>query len=232
MEEQWRERPEDRGLNKGGKDAAVLGVVMDLNMLRGFLQRSFRPNRMRVFFETFGVTCKTKILDVGGSPHIWEDCPLRPDVTLVNTLADWPRNGFKLVYADATNLPFLDGSFDIAFSNSVIEHLGNWGQQERMAKEVRRVASHYFVQTPNFWFPVEPHYLAPFIHYLPRSLRRHAVRWVTPHGWTARPSREEIAIMVDEISLLSERQLRQLFPDGEIYREKVLGVTKSLAAYR
>src|ERR1700730_2853186 len=88
------------------------GLVMNIDFVHRFLQRTFRPNRMRVFIETFGVTCKTKILDVGGSPSIWEDCPFRPDVTLVNTLADWPRKGFKLVYADATNLPFPDGSFD------------------------------------------------------------------------------------------------------------------------
>jgi len=199
--------------------------------IRALFMRSFRPARMKKFFEFMGVTCKTRILDVGGSPHIWEGCPFRPDVTLVNTLADWPCNGFKLVYGDATALPFADSSFDVAFSNSVIEHLGTMERQQRMAKEVRRVASHYFVQTPNFWFPIEPHYLAPFVHYLPASLRRPAVRWITPHGWINRPSREEIAEMVEEISLLSEKQVRQLFPGCNIYREKVFCVTKSVSAY-
>lgn len=206
---------------------------MDIETISwSIFQRPFRPNRMRVFVELFGVTPETRILDVGGSPHIWKQCAVRPDVTLVNTLADWPRDGFKLVYGDATELPFPDRSFDIAFSNSVIEHLGTWERQERMAREVRRVSSHYFVQTPSYWFPVEPHYWAPFVHYLPRPLRPPVVRWMTPRGWIMKPTSEAVAAMVEEISLLSEKQMRQLFPDSKIYREKVFGLTKSVAAYR
>jgi len=186
---------------------------------------------MRAFVKLLGVTGKTRILDVGGSPAIWEACPFRPDVTLVNTVADWPSNGFKLILGDATELPFADCSFDVAFSNSVIEHLETWERQERMAKEMRRVAFHYFVQTPNFWFPIEPHYWAPLVHYLPTAWRRPAAQWLTPRGWVRKRSREEIAAMVGEISLLSEKQMRQLFPGCNIYREKVFGLTKSLVAY-
>ena len=73
---------------------------------------------------------------------------------------------------DATNLSeFPDGSFDVVFSNSVIEHLQTFGNQEAMAREVRRLAPVFWVQTPNFWFPVEPHFLTPAWHWLPVAAR-------------------------------------------------------------
>ena len=78
------------------------------------------------------------------------------------------REARPWISRDATNLhEFGDASFDIAFSNSVIEHLSTFENQARMAAEVRRVARAYWVQTPNFWFPIEPHFLVPAWHWLP-----------------------------------------------------------------
>jgi len=36
---------------------------------------------------------------------------------------------------------------------------------------------------------------------------------------------------LESIQLLSARQMRELFPDGTIYRERLLGLTKSYIAY-
>jgi len=80
---------------------------------------------------------------------------------------------------------------------------------------VRRLAPTFFVQTPNYWFPVEPHYKLPFVQFLPRSLRR-AVTGNDP----------------DLIRLLSARELRRLFPEARLWRERVCGLTKSLVAIR
>lgn len=187
---------------------------------------------MELFADLMHPTQQTRILDVGGTPWFWDEFPRQLDITFLNLCIDWPPNGFRVIAGDARKMPFTGNSFDIVFSNSVIEHLGTWERQQQMASEMRRVAAHYFVQTPNFWFPFEPHYLAPFVQYLPPSVRRETIRWFTPFGWITKPSREKVMELVEEIALLSASKLSKLFPDAQICRETVLGVTKSLIAYK
>jgi 2-polyprenyl-3-methyl-5-hydroxy-6-metoxy-1,4-benzoquinol methylase len=66
---------------------------------------------------------------------------------------------------------FQNDEFDIVFSNSVIEHVGSYEEQNLMASEVRRVGKRYFIQTPNLFFPIEPHFLFPFFQFLPLDYR-------------------------------------------------------------
>jgi hypothetical protein len=80
------------------------------------------------------------------------------------------------------------------------------------------------VQTPNRYFPIEPHYQLPLFQFLPERLRRALNKRFTL-GWREKGQWEEI-------NLLSARDLRRLFPDAEIHRERVLGLTKSLMAVR
>lgn len=130
----------------------------------------------------------------------------------------------RRVDGDARALPFADREFAVVFSNSVIEHVGGWDDQVRFADEVRRVGSRYFVQTPNRWFPIEPHYQLPFIQFLPHRLVV-ALRSRFQLGHVPRDGSLSIR-------LLDARALRTLFPDAEIHRERILGVTKSLMAVR
>ncbi len=123
--------------------------------------------------------------------------------------------------ADGTKLPFADGEFDVGFSNSVIEHVPP-ALQPAFASELGRVARRYYLQTPNRWFPIEPHYQLPLFQFLPRRVRMALNRRFTL-GWQAKGQWEEI-------TLLGARDLKRLFPDAEIHREKVLGLTKSLIA--
>src|SRR5437016_4823503 len=204
---------------------------MDIGPIYRLLQKISRPDRMKLFVDRFVVPDRMTILDIGGTPEIWGQCSAHPRVTFLNRSITWPPSGFNRICGDATALPFASGTFDIAFSNSVIEHLENWPNQQKMADEIRRVARSYFVQTPNFWFPIEPHYLAPCVHYVPRSIRPFIVRWLTPRGWIAGVTRKQAIEMVEEISLLTEKQMRTLFPDAAIYREKFAGLTKSIIAY-
>jgi hypothetical protein len=92
------------------------------------------------------------------------------------------------------------------------------------ASEIRRVGDRYFVQTPNRYFPIDPIYHLPFFQLLPHRLRRWLVDRFTL-GMRGRDSEELI-------ELVRPRELRALFPDAEIHRERVLGLTKSLIAVR
>jgi hypothetical protein len=62
------------------------------------------------------------------------------------------------------------------FSNSVIEYVGDFPDQQRMADEVRRVGDRYRVQSMSKHFPIEPRFVFPFYQHLPLWLRRQVAR--------------------------------------------------------
>ena len=132
---------------------------------------------------------------------------------------------------DATAMPqYGDGEFDVVYSNSVIEHLFTADNQAAMAREVRRVGRAYWVQTPNHWFPVEPHFHAVGWQYLPRPLRVRICCWRGTARRTTIKSREHAESLVNEVRLLGGREMRRLFPDGRVLREPLGGLTKSWVA--
>jgi hypothetical protein len=133
---------------------------------------------------------------------------------------------------DGCALRFKDESFDIAYSNSVIEHVGSWENQQRFAAEVRRIAPRYYVQTPYRYFFVEPHLITPFIHFLPKTIARRLHRNFTVHGLITRPNQDWIDRFHAETRLLTVTEMKRLFPDAIILRERFLGMTKSIIAMR
>ncbi len=202
------------------------------------ISRSFRRKRMERFVKELGVTAQTRILDVGGIPETWEALPWRPTIVLLNM----PRTRSEMtgsqswVAGDGCSLPFRDLSFDVVFSNSVLEHVGGSANQERFAREVERVGRGYWVQTPNLWFPVETHLLTPFIHWLPRSWQRVVVPRFTVWGALRGISRDRrqyyFEHYLSDVRLLGCRQLSSLFPGACLIRERVCGLTKSLIAVK
>jgi len=200
------------------------------------LTTRFRRRRMAQFVAKLGITAETRVLDVGGSPDTWQSLDVQPRVTLLNM----PRTREELaaadswVAADGRALPFRDGAFDVVFSNSVIEHVGDAASQRRFADEVSRVGRAYWVQTPNRWFPVEQHLLTPLIHWLPKRLQRWLAPRFTVWSLLVRPSpdRREFYLRhyLEEVRLLDAAALREFFPRARILRERFLGWTKSLIA--
>ena len=138
----------------------------------------------------------------------------------------------RSVLGDATRLSdYADQSFDIAFSNSVIEHLFTLENQAAMAREVQRVGKAYWVQTPNYWFPMEPHFHVPGWQWMPMRLRV-AILQRRTCGWRGRtPDPARALDVVSEVRLLTRRELGELFPSASIVPEKFLGLTKSWIAY-
>lgn len=193
----------------------------------------FRTRRMRRFEAMFQPASTTRIIDVGGYEFNWTLIDAAPEVLLLNLDSEDRRDGrFHKVRGDGRQLPYGDNTFDIAYSNSVIEHVGDAGDQDSFAAEIRRVAPRYYVQTPNRWFVIEPHLIAAGIHLLPRRLTRRLVRWLSVWGWVTRPDQAAIDELLASIRLLDRKRMQQLFPDAEIHAEKFLGMTKSLIAIR
>ena len=192
--------------------------------------RRFRRDRMATFQSAFPLTLQTRILDVGGTRLNWDLIAARPKITLLNL----PSSGEATVVGDGRHLPFRDRAFDIVFSNSVIEHISSVEDQRRFADEVRRTGRAYWVQTPDRRFPVEPHLLTPFLHWLPRRARASIARRFTFWSLIERPSRDRWEFYIrhcsEEVRLLDARELQSMFPEAHIIRERFLGLSKSLIA--
>ncbi len=89
----------------------------------------------------------------------------------------------------------------------------------------------YFVQTPNRHFPIEPHFFFPGFQFLPRRIQIGLVRRFALGYHEALPDTAEATAAVEEIRLLSAREVRRLFPEGRIHRERVIGMTKSFVVH-
>jgi SAM-dependent methyltransferase len=172
-----------------------------------------RARRHDRFFALTGVQSGTRVVDVGCGPVGLRGFAPGLDITGVD-VRDRPDYDGPFVRADAAErLPFADGAFDLAYSSSVIEHIAP-ARRASFAAELRRVAHAWYVQTPAFGFPIEPHALLPFAHWLPPALRRPYWRLGVAGDW-------------EDIPLLRRRELASLFPCAPVLPERVGGLAKS-----
>ncbi len=176
------------------------------------------------------------IIDVGGTPDYWNYLDFKyinkVKITTLNIdIMDVPKgsNGSILsVKGDAVDLrEFEDKKFDLAFSNSVIEHVGDVNHQQRMADEMRRVARHGYLQTPNKWFFIEPHFLFPFFSLLPLRIREELVYRFKLGHYSKAKTRDEARRIASSINLLSAGELKKLFPGTTLDKEKMGILNKS-----
>lgn len=198
------------------------------------LGNKFRNKRFQLFEDRLNeLDLKIiKILDVGGTQSFWENRGYagRDDVeiTLLNLHREpTDYSNIRSVVGDGVDLSrYNENEFDIAFSNSVIEHVFTWQRQMRMAKEIRRVGRFYYLQTPNRFFPVESHFLLPFFQFLPYKLKLFILTR-TRLSLGRRTEWKKAKALVDEIRLLSRCELRRMFPESVLIPEKFLGFNKS-----
>lgn len=189
----------------------------------------WRAKRYAIFLEKIQPEKQNTMLDIGGTYTTWQRNG-QPVDKIVAINQSKPKESFILppglniefLAGDACELPFSDQSFDLVFSNSVIEHVGDLERQKLFAEEARRVGGKLWVQTPAQECPLEPHYLAPFVHWLPVSVRRKVLRWFTPWGWMQKPNQEKVDSTIKFTQLLTKKQFASMFPDCEIYTEKLL----------
>lgn len=187
----------------------------------------WRRRRYELFMQRCAVQPGEAILDVGaGAGGALERFNSVNPITAFDRAprveGTWLQGAnVRVQSGDATSLPFADRSFPLAFSSSVIQYVPP-ERRPQFAAEIRRVSERYFVQTPNRYFPIDPHYQLPFVQFLPRAARDWLTRYFTI-GFRGAGS-------ASDFSMLTARELRSLFPEAEIHRERVLGLTKSLMA--
>ncbi len=189
-----------------------------------------RKRRMRSYAALMGIRKDMSIIDLGGTPMIWESVSQCLSLTILNLPGCFngkasSHHKTRYVEGDACQVhEFPERSFDSVFSNSVIEHVGPAAKQAAFAKEVRRLGRSYWVQTPSKWFPIEAHCGMPFWWFYPARLRRHIIeRWRKKlPAWTT---------MVEETTVLTKTEMQHLFPEATILTETTLGIPKSYIAY-
>ena len=210
-----------------------VGNDLYARLLRHYSRKS-RRQKFELFESVLKPRPEDRILDIGASGRIFtaysfEDFYPYPEritgcgVELAEVRSArlaHPRCHYAVL--DGCRLPFPDRSFDIVFSNAVIEHILGDGRQQQFAREVMRVGKSWFVTTPNYWFIFESHYHLPFIQFLPRRLQRIYNRLFGTH--IAKGA-------VQDLALLSARRLQKLFPTGRIRKVRITFWPETLVAY-
>jgi len=208
---------------------------MQIGQVTNFLMRPFRVRRMQRFAQAFSPSTQDRILDVGGSLFNWQLINCTSQIDLLNLeappTAQLPGN-VRYIVGDGTDLKIPDGSYDIVFSNSVIEHVGSPQAQAAFANELRRVGRKLWLQTPARSFPVEPHLLGLFVHWLPKPWQKKLIKNFTLWGWITRAPQSYIDGFVDQTRLLNHKELVALFPDCKVHRERFFFLTKSYLVVR
>jgi SAM-dependent methyltransferase len=175
-----------------------------------------RARRHERFFALTRLPEGARVLDLGcGALGLRA---LEPALAITGVdLLPRPEYPGPFVQADAAEgLPFAADEFDLVYCSSVIEHVPP-PRREAFAAELRRVGRGWFVQTPAFSFPIEPHALLPGAHWLPPALRKRYWRYGAAGEW-------------EEIALLHRAELERLF--GPALAERVGPLVKSWLCVR
>jgi len=198
------------------------------------MSRKSRTKKFELLSQVFRARPGDRVLDVGASGEVFlqyslEDVYPYPERIvaggyepreIIAARKHYPKPQYALF--DGCSLPFPDQSFDLVFSNAVVEHILGPGRQEQFAKEIMRVGKSWFATTPNFWYPFEVHHHLPFFQFLPRPVQMQYNRLLGTHIPKGK---------VLELGLLSARQLRRLFPPARIAKMRITFWPETLVAY-
>ena len=224
------------------KLAKSISNYQNQNSIGSILRRKRLAPLLKMIEFAFKQYGFVNIIDIGGTETYWnivseqflDKCNV--SITIVNLLKSEIVNDhgrFKFIAADACDLSALeDYSFHIAHSNSVVEHVGDWNRMQSFAKEISRIGRKFFVQTPNYWFPIEPHCMTPFFHWLPKPIRIWLVYHFQLGHWKKAESVDDAIQIVESARLLNRAMFQTLFKDANIVTEWLFFLPKSFIAIR
>lgn len=204
------------------------------SVLRSFSHKS-RTKKFQLFETLFQPRPEERVLDIGASGEVFlrytfEDVYPYPSRIVAGGHHPGEVKSARRAYPEPTyvvfdgcSLPFPDKTFDIVFSNAVIEHILGPNRQVQFAQEVMRVGRSWFVTTPNYWYPFESHYHLPFIQFIPERLQR---------GYNTLLGTHIPKGKTQALGLLSASGLRKLFPTSQIEKVRVTFWPETLVAYR
>ncbi len=200
-----------------------------------------REQKLALFHDLMHPAPTLRILDVGAEvepgdrqeQQFLDRYPWKESLSALNISPEHVRTirerypAIDARVGDARQIPWPDESFDVVWSNAVIEHVGSFEDQQQMAREIMRVGRRWFVTTPNRWYPYEFHLRLPLVTWLPwhgyiqcgRLVRYNHVehRYV----WAAGPER---------LRLLSASELARCFPGSRIIKHRVTFMPETLIA--
>lgn len=216
---------------------ALLKLLVDHDKQDSFVNR-LRKKRFALLEKRITALAAQKdtlrILDIGGDIPYWTNVGWTNDKCRIHLLnlykIDVPEKDagtFTAVVGNALDLPFKKGDFDLIFSNSVIEHVGSVENQQKFADEVTRVCDRYIIQTPSFWFPLEPHSLIPFFQFIPHKLRALLIMKFNINYFPKAATYKEAVEVSKSTLMFTKKQFHKLFPGAEIHVEKLFGIPKS-----
>jgi hypothetical protein len=180
-----------------------------------------------------------KIVDIGGDIQYWKNIGWQHPACQIHLLnlytSEIPQNDtnkFTSGIGNGLALPYKKGEVDLIFSNSVIEHVGSYANQQIFADEIRRVSDKYIVQTPSLWFPLEPHSLLPLFQFLPHPLRALLIMTFNINYFPKAATYQSAMVVSHSTLMFTYKRFKQLFPEAEIQVERFLGIAKSYTAIK
>jgi len=204
------------------------------------LSQTSRQRKLALFYETFLPLDGKKVLDVGGEAgrsdgtlQLIDSYPFKKNLSVLNISAEhierikqtWPEVDSHV--GDALDLPWPDKFFDIVYCNAVIEHVGDFDCQKKMAQEIQRVSKSWFVTTPNRWYPFEFHMRLPFVPWLPFHGYLFTGRFIS---YNHIKRKYAFGINHKHLRLLTARELEKCFPGSQIVKQRVTFMPEILIA--
>ena len=191
-----------------------------------------RLRKLELFNRTFSPTAQMRVLDIGAQTNAGGNEGLqftdwyawKNNLTAVNLS---PQHIWQIrrrypqvnaVIADARELPWPDKYFDIVHSNAVIEHVGDFENQRKMASEIMRVGKQWFAATPNRWYPFEFHTRLPFVTWFGGNAYLSAKRII---GYDHFRKKYTLGNKKAGFRLMTARELKSCFQHSTIIKQSL-----------